>query len=597
MGKLADAFVEWARKKGRWPLLLPLTIPVVLQVFQAYSGLQLPASVRHPAFVAITIGILALSAGLYLQARFGEQIRYSPRLRRKGTEQWIAVSDGVAWSRVSYTTSSGEARDCTLVSELASLVRGLPYRVVVVPQERIRTAHSAEDYSCDAFCVDGRAEGSALLLKAHMIFDERSLAKLERTLATDPQIGDNDDLVLPSRRFLPVAIPHRFELGLDPALPAEHRAAAIRLALRFELAVTLFYRDDPITARVFRDLLEVARTGAVPKALGVSLAGFYIAAAHELGAYEHDVERALEAVDLACQLAPDSGDAAALGAYFCLTRRDLTERGRSYLDRLPPEPRDAALPHLLLGAYYEATKRFDKAVEAYEAALPLETGEKLPTGSLDHFRALLHGKVGMLYSQWNGLSDRAMSDGMIRHLEEAIQLRPRLAAPHWLMGFAWALRSEGEMAERAFARATELSRSDSDLRWLGYWRARSLHALGRFPEAADEFQQLAGDLDRSDDPMILSRLARTLSHLDGRDHDVQRCFRRALTLIPDDGHIHYEYARALAASMDRCLPPPPRPVASTIRRARSCSRRSVSAKDRQKSTRGSAGCIGAPAMW
>jgi tetratricopeptide (TPR) repeat protein len=69
MGKLADKFVEWALQKNRWPLLLPLFIPLLFKALQAYCSLSFKETVGDWRFRVATGIVLLVSVGLYIALR------------------------------------------------------------------------------------------------------------------------------------------------------------------------------------------------------------------------------------------------------------------------------------------------------------------------------------------------------------------------------------------------------------------------------------------------------------------------------------------------------------------------------------------------
>lgn len=69
MGKLIDKFVEWALQKNRWPLLLPLFIPLLFKAYQQYFSLSFKATVEDRYFWLIPGIVLLVSVALYIALR------------------------------------------------------------------------------------------------------------------------------------------------------------------------------------------------------------------------------------------------------------------------------------------------------------------------------------------------------------------------------------------------------------------------------------------------------------------------------------------------------------------------------------------------
>jgi hypothetical protein len=133
MSELVDLFVEWSKRKRRWPLLLALLVPVVFAFFSNFYNLSFRQVLENPAFQRLSAATIVLALGGFLILSFGERIRYSKALDLVRRGRRVTVASQLAWQRLTYL-DEGKDTSVTIVRELARLVQDLGLRTVVIRQ-------------------------------------------------------------------------------------------------------------------------------------------------------------------------------------------------------------------------------------------------------------------------------------------------------------------------------------------------------------------------------------------------------------------------------------------------------------------------------
>ena len=129
---------------------------------------------------------------------------------------------------------------------------------------------------------------------------------------------------------------------------------------------------------------------------------------------------------------------------------------------------------------------------------------------------------------------------MIRHLEDAIELRPDDATALIVQGFAWALQGDAVKSREAFDRAkSRINNEGGDKaksHLLLYWLGRSLHELQKSPQAVEQIIKGMGDSEKSQDADLLLVLGQNLLNLEGRAGDAEKYLDRAIQIHPATGN-------------------------------------------------------------
>jgi tetratricopeptide (TPR) repeat protein len=543
MSKLADVFVEWAKQKKRRPLLLLLLIPVIFKLTQDYYALSFRDTANHSNFWIPSGALIILSGCLYAYFSYYERIRYSMLFDRLRGGPRVVLSDAVAWQVLKYSTPAGETSR-TIADELASLLSGLPYHVSVVKERELAKFEVTER---DGFIVEGMGEGLGFLLKTGMTFNVARIEKLIENSKEDLEPGDKADNVpvLPAKRYLKNQFLHlrAIETPLTFDSSEEHRTTMARLLLRYALASMLYLDGNSEASRVFEEILTIGNLLPVTKS--APLAKIFKTTGYYLAVCEQKIEEALQALAFAHTFAPEDSEINIMRTYLFLISKG-PERAKELVEQLAASPGDPAACLELRGAYFFITDRYEEAIAAYEAAIPLESD--------DSYSSMVHLGAALAYGMSTHAEARTRGTEMIKHLEDAIHLfkaKKKLLYP--LQGYAWALRGDAEQSRKAFEQAVLFAKTDEDQKRLVYWRAKSALMLEQYAEGAEDIKRLMGDPATCRDGDLLLMYADCLLSITGREMEVEKCADRAIELKADAGRAYYLKGFALANRM-RNLP-------------------------------------------
>src|SRR5262249_48852057 len=146
-----------------------------------------PAEADHPAFsrrfsIRKIVGawiagalVLALAWGFV----YRERILYSGLMAGIRGGRRVVVSDAVAWEVLRFETLAGVTKSNTVAGELASVLSGLPYHVVVMSRKDLALYTPTER---DGFVVEGMAESVGVVLRTQMILTEGRVDALFKQL-------------------------------------------------------------------------------------------------------------------------------------------------------------------------------------------------------------------------------------------------------------------------------------------------------------------------------------------------------------------------------------------------------------------------------
>jgi tetratricopeptide (TPR) repeat protein len=522
MNKLIDLLFNRARTSRWWPLVGLLVLGPIFEAVRSYGNLSYRETLGHAAFQIAAGLLLVVIAGLLIRVHYMEHWRY--RRRRRGKPR-VLVADSVAWHPLQ-GSSEIDARPHTLVRELDELLEGLDVHVQVLRPAEMAAFSPTEQ---DGFAIRGIREGKAIRLEISPIITGRRVqnifADLDRAIEVAREAPDKRThaLALPARYFLR----HQLldsglstEVNFSMEITLEQQPILVRLVLRYAIALMLYYDNDPRADHWFR---ELARRGPLFAGLqSEPLSSIYKISAFYFIARGHDYQCAMSTLKTAQALYPVDEETKLMRAYLLLANGRLSEAGQAIeaIGALPGRPE--VLP--ALKAEYEMERgRFPEAIAHFERALADEKDE--------HYRVRMHLAVALAHGRSGDQPARERAAGMIKHLEDAIRLEPRMAALHVFKAFAWALRGDVEMFKRASDHAATLIRNPEEQRLHDYWRAKSLLA---FPDLSADAQRdlnrLVGDPRTCKDAGLLVLRVRTMLADEARQEEIAVSLERALHL-------------------------------------------------------------------
>lgn len=478
--------------------------------------------------------VVALAWGVV----FRERVLYSATLSLLSNRPRVLVSPALAWQVLAYRDATGREHTNTIAGDVASLLEGTPYRVVVVETR----GHEASER--DAFMLEGIDEGPGLVVSATMVLTRGRVVRL-----IDQLVGKKDDsdsshprnqMLTPTSRFLRNPfLASQFKIGvpLPASANADLRSLLFRLVTRAAVATTLYYDGEDGAGRAYDEILSLGQL--LPTTENQSLADVYRGAAYYYATQGARFGKAIAALDLVQRLSP--GDRTVVPAkVFLLLADGQTGEAGSLLRSLTPDPNDPAALATLQGEFEFAAEHFDTAIQAFSAAVKLEREHS--------YEGFLHANIALAYGRSGTISDGVRSRQMVSHLEDAIALQPNMAVYHIMQGYAWALGQDANQSQRAFSRAYRLIGTDdaSIHNLYAYWLGRSLLYLERSPEALDTLARLVGSGDDQKDPSLLLIFAQNLLQIPGKEQKAEQYLDRALELEPDLAKAHRFKGIALA---------------------------------------------------
>jgi tetratricopeptide (TPR) repeat protein len=530
MNKLIDLLFNRVRTSRWWPLLGLLLLGPLFAAVRSYENLSSRETLGHAAFQVAAGLLLVVIAGLLLRVHYVEHWRY--RRRRRGKSR-VVVADSVAWHPLQGSLEI-DARPHTLVRELDQLLEGLDVHAQVLRPAEMAAFVPTEQ---DGFAVRGIREGKALRLETSLILTKRRVENLfahlesKVAVARESQVKQTRSLALPAKYFLRdqfLFSGFSTEANFSMEITPEQQPVLVRLVLRYAVAMMLYYDNDPRAGHWFR---ELARRGPLLAGLhSEPLASIYKIAAFYFIVRGHDYDCAMSTLKTARALNSADEETKLMCAYLLLANDRLAEAGQAIQTLNALSDRPEVLP-ALKGEYECARGKFLDAIRHFEQAL---AGEKE-----DYYRARMHLAVALAYGRSGDQPARDRAAGMIKHLEDAIRLKPSMAALHVLKAFAWALRGDVEMFKRASDHAATLIRNPEEQRLYDYWRAKSLLEFPELsPEAREDLDRLIGDPLTCKDAALLVFRVRSMFADEARQREIGTWLRRALELEPDNRMAH-----------------------------------------------------------
>ena len=244
MSKLVDLFIEWAKRKQRWPLLLMFLVPVWFAFFQKFYGLTFRQVFDNRLFLLLSASTIAVSAIGYVLLTSYERIIYSRTLARVRRRRRAIVTAPLAWQRLTYQDGTGDAISVTIVSEIARMLDGLGVHPVVVPEQVDPRAPAGPG---DEFAIYGVVSPTGTLLKSVVL-----LPNPDQALRFVRRLQEGFDAEQPRVReramdadLRPAVIADRDVPGPDldsSSVAPDERTALTRMFLRNAL-MTMLYRD------------------------------------------------------------------------------------------------------------------------------------------------------------------------------------------------------------------------------------------------------------------------------------------------------------------------------------------------------------------
>ncbi|MCB1056711.1 MAG: tetratricopeptide repeat protein [Acidobacteria bacterium] len=280
-------------------------------------------------------------------------------------------------------------------------------------------------------------------------------------------------------------------------------------------------------AKIFEDYLETAELAlgayqaaeaqrALESAFSLDPDNFELAQLlGEIVFDEGDSERALEIFEGVLERRPEQYDALVYAGAIHYQRGD-TDRASTLLERAARVQPDAFLPQFSLGAVYATRRELERAVECLERAV-----------EIDPVPQALFLLASCLY-------DLGRPGAAIRHLIEAVRIRPAFEEALQLLGLAYLDRGWYVKARMALGRAQRLTPKRLRYRDLVLYLAS--HLEEPLEELSAEghrwYRKAIESLDRDDPEQAVS------------------AYRRALVLEPENPQLLLSYA-LLCLQLDR----------------------------------------------
>jgi tetratricopeptide (TPR) repeat protein len=543
MSKLTDLFVDWTKRKRRWPLLMILLVPAYFAFFQKFYGLQFRQVLDNKPFLWLSGLTIAVSALGYVLLSNYERIIYSTTLDRLRRGRRVTVTKPLAWQRLKYDDGTGEETNVSIIREIARMLDGLGIRPVAVLQASDQKVSVGPR---DEFAIHGVISPVGTLLRSVVMLQDpgQAMKAVERFMHCS---RSGDDTGPEARGSVPW---HRIfdlnsslidmyvsEIQIASSVASGERTALTRVFLQHAL-MTMLYRDEHDEGKsIAKGIIDAGML--LSNCESPPLAKIYKAVTVNL-LRDGDLQQASRALSMGSKFAP--GDPSLLAAQVLLhLKLDRVGQIAPLLATLDSKTNDAALLAWLKADHLMALNQPDEAIAPFERAITLEPDEE--------HRATLHFNTAFAYAMAGKLSSRQQGDGMIRHLEDAIHQDDN-PVYHALKGYGWALRGDASQFEVEYGKVTLLLESmGSAVReltsaFVKNWKARGLRKLGRASEAAECVQAISGPISEATDVANLLVLAGASLDQAGIKGDpehlaaAERYIDRVIELDPSHGEAH-----------------------------------------------------------
>lgn len=540
MLRIIDLFIEWAKQKNRWPLLLTLLVPAYFAFFQNYYDIEFSKVLEKGAFIWFSSVTVFFSICLYIYLSNYERIAYSRAmdLIRRGPR--VSVTKPLARQTLTYDRGTGVKQTVSVVKEIALLLRDLHVHPVIVPQPKTTTLLVNER---DQFVLDGVVSPLGFVVRSVIVMHKAQVQEVIQHLGRG--VFSQEDLpedrlrsTVPLERiydFQSLLDMYVFELSIPSELSSEQRVALTRLFIRHAL-MTMFYRDGhPAGKRVARTMVDIG--GLLSTIQNEHVAKIYKTVAFNLVTQDADVSEALQALRVANKLAPKDSTIIAMLIILSLELNYLDDAWQ-LIDQFEEVTSDKALLCWLKADCFMSSNQPDKAITQYEEAIALESN--------DAHCETIHFNAAFAYAMAKKLDSRQQGNGMIRHLEDALQFGDNPVF-HILKGYGWALRGDLGQFEAEFAKAAVLMDGSTDQSrkalepFIENWKARALRKLGQPSKIAENVLSVMGSPDESTDVANLLVLAGAELDIAGVKGDpehlanAERYIDRMIELQPNNG--------------------------------------------------------------
>src|SRR5262245_37543619 len=367
MSKLVDLFVEWAKRKQRWPLLLILLIPAWFAFFQKLYGLTFQQTLANRWFLwlsGLTVAIAAIGSAVVTNY---ERIIYSRTLARWWPGRRAVVTAPIAWQRLTYEDGTGEVVSKTIVREVADMLEDFAIRPVIatkgVDVEWLKNPRNQ-------FGIYGVVSPTGTLLESWinspgsdqtLQIGERFLQRLGSTFT--PQPGTSGSVPW-TRVFDPSSVVSMFksELSIGASITGGERAALMRVFLRHALMVMLYRDQNDKGKSVAGRIINLGEL--LPPIESPGLAKIYRSVAFYL-LHDVDPEQVFRALILAGKFAPDEPVVVAAQVLLHLKEKRIAAVA-PLLAALAAKTNDPALLSWLEADHLMALKQPEAAITAYE---------------------------------------------------------------------------------------------------------------------------------------------------------------------------------------------------------------------------------------
>lgn len=506
VGAAAGAVVSAPRRRPYTASVLALLLlALYLALVRTQTGSSWPEALVHGAFLGPAGITLVVAIALVAMPGGHQRLVHSALVDALRRGRRAAITQTLAWHELSYV-EGGVAHTTTVVAELAEVMRRHGIHAVVIPAPH---GEGLGLNSRDQFGVDAAVSPVGLVLRAVVPLKDNEpalalVSRLERDVDALRRGPEHASMSIPLWRIADASVltdMFLFKLAVPADWPANVHVTVVRLFLRHVLATALYRDSEPAGKAVVRAMMDLG--DLLPPLHSTALGRMFMAAALMLAAGGSDLASVVRAMTQARHFAPNDSQLIALQTLLSLTQGSLDDAER-LTGELAAVGKDKGLVHWLKADTLNLAKRHREAISEYEAALGEEQNPQ--------FRGDLHFHVAFAYAMADDLPRRQQGDGMIRHLEDALQLgeNPPLLA---LKGYGFALRGDDEKAKSMFDRALATSAGlpdklrENTRNFVEHWRGRALRMLGQ-PEGAVQAVASTGiTIDDTEDIPTLILLA------------------------------------------------------------------------------------------